>query len=90
MIPERKKSIDKTKFRITGVILIILSFILYGGLFIVPFTPFTFGTKAAISSILIVSGEISFWVGGFILGKELVMKYRRYMNPLRWFKKKKE
>ncbi|VFU18930.1 conserved hypothetical protein [anaerobic digester metagenome] len=48
------------------------------------------GTKAAISSILIVSGEISFWVGGFILGKELVMKYRRHLNPLRWFKKKKE
>jgi hypothetical protein len=86
----KMNGIDRTRFRKTGIILIILSFVLYGGLLIVPFTPYPLGTKAAISSILIVSGEISFWVGGFILGKELVMKYRRHLNPLRWFKKKKE
>lgn len=70
-----------------GVLLIILSFVLYGGLLLVPFTPYTTGTKAVISTVLIVSGEASFWLGALILGKELVKKYGKYLNPARWFKK---
>lgn len=71
-----------------GLFLVILSCVLYGGLLLVPFTPYTTGTKAVISSALVVSGEASFWLGALILGKEIVTKYRRYLNPIRWFKKR--
>ncbi len=71
-----------------GISLVILSCVFYGALLLVPFTPYTVSTKAIISSILVILGEASFWLGGFILGREIVIKYRKYLNPLHWFKKK--
>jgi len=56
----------------------------------VPFSPYTTGVKAAISSALIISGEVSFWLGGLILGKELLSKYRKHLNPFNWFEKKSD
>lgn len=72
----------------TGIVLIILSFLLYGGILLVPFTPYTVGTKAVITSVLVILGEISFWVGGLILGREIIARYKKYFNPFHWFKKK--
>jgi len=72
-----------------GIALIILSCAFYGALLLVPFIPYTVGTKVIISSVLVFLGEASFWIGGFILGREIVMKYRKYLNPLQWFKKTK-
>ncbi len=89
-IHQDTKPAEKPKSRAVGIILIALSFVLYGCLLIIPFIPYPVGTKAVVSTILIITGEISFWAGGFILGRELVMKYRKYFNPLRWFKKEKE
>lgn len=63
-----------------------LSFVFFGGLLIVPFTPFDIGTKAVISLTLVILGEGSFWVGGFILGKEYVAKYKQHLNPVNWFR----
>lgn len=79
---------NKSRTKKIGVFLVVLSCVLYGGLLLVPFTHYTVSTKAAISSALIILGESSFWLGGLILGKELVTKYRKYINPLHWFKKK--
>lgn len=59
-----------------GLTLIVLSFIFYGGLLLVPFTPFSAGNKIVISSLLVIMGEASFWIGILILGKEAVSKYR--------------
>lgn len=72
----------------TGIILVILSFVLYGGLLLMPFIPYSTGTKAAITTAIVVSGEASFWLGALILGKEVVTKYKQYLNPVRWFKKR--
>jgi hypothetical protein len=62
--------------RWTGMALIALSFILYGGLLLVPMVPFSDKGKVAISALLVISGEASFWIGAFILGKEAVSKFR--------------
>jgi len=65
--------------------LIVLSFVLYGiGLLMVPFLPIETGAKAALIPTLLGLGEVSFWVGAAIVGKALVAKYRRYLNPLNW------
>lgn len=56
--------------------LIALSFIFYGGLFLVPFVPFSGENKIMLSPLLVICGEASFWIGAIILGKEAVSKYR--------------
>ncbi|WP_240903807.1 transporter suffix domain-containing protein [Chengkuizengella sediminis] len=70
-----------------GFILIIFSFIFYGLILIVPFLNVSTGFKTAVTGILIIVGEISFWVGGLILGREVVKKYRNFFNIKKWFKK---
>jgi len=73
-----------------GFFLVAASFVLYGGILIVPFTPFSGNAKIIMGSTLAVLGEISFWIGGIILGKEFVSRYKKYLNPFHWLKKKGE
>ncbi|HZG57089.1 transporter suffix domain-containing protein [Paenibacillus sp.] len=68
-----------------GIFGIVISFVFYGLLFVVPFLPFATATKAGIATGLVVAGEITFWGGGLLLGREAVKKYRQYMNPAYWF-----
>jgi len=75
------------KFK-TGIALIIISTLLFTSLLAVPFLDADAKTKITITTVLIVLGEITFWVGGFLLGKELLNKYKSYLNPMKWFKKK--
>lgn len=82
---ERKES--SGKLRKLGISLIVLSFVFWGGLLIVPFIQYSVGIKIAISTVLAVLGEVSFWIGAFILGKEVIARYKKYLNPFRWFKR---
>lgn len=75
------------KFK-TGIILIALSAVFFGGLLVVPFLDAGSRQKIMLSTVLIVLGEISFWSGGILLGKELFGKYKALMNPVNWFRKK--
>jgi len=72
-----------------GLGLIVLSCLFYGGLFLVPMTALSSKGKIALSSALVISGEASFWIGGLILGKEMVAKYRGVLDPRRWWKGRK-
>lgn len=74
----------------TGYILLAASFLLYAVVAAIPFLGFSGGTIAVIITILIVSAELSFFASVYLLGRELVKKYRAYMNPLNWFRKKDE
>ena len=47
-------------------------------------------TKITLSTISLIIGEVLFWGGGILVGKELFMKYKSYFNPKNWFKKKQE
>lgn len=75
------------KFK-TGIGLIVASTLLFTSLLAVPFLDADGKTKITITTVTIVLGEITFWVGGFLLGKELLNKYKAYLNPINWFKKK--
>ena len=75
------------KFK-TGIFLIILSTILFISLLAVPFLNVTAKTKITITTVTIVLGEITFWSGGILLGKELFNKYKALFNPMNWFKRK--
>ena len=75
------------KFK-TGVSLIVLSTLLFAALLLIPFLDIESKTKISLSTAAFILGEITFWVGGILLGKELFNKYKSYFNPLNWFKKK--
>jgi L-amino acid N-acyltransferase YncA len=79
----------KNKWQIkTGVTLIIISSVVYLLLLVVPFLKFQASVKLALVPVIIIIGEITFWAGTFFVGKELVKRYKSYLNPLKWFRKK--
>jgi len=71
-----------------GIILIIISIPFFLAIPVVPFLEIT--KKAQISLGLLIAGEILFWAGGLLVGKELFTKYKSYFNPKNWFKKKEQ
>lgn len=75
-----KKSI---KFKI-GIILIAVSVVFFLSIPVVPFLDMEKGVKITVSTVLLVLGELTFWSGGLLLGKELLTKYKSYLNPKNW------
>ena len=71
-----------------GVGLIIFSTLKYVALIGIPFLSYSRNTKLIIGSGFIVAAEIMFWVGAIFVGKAVVEKYKNYLNPLKWLKKK--
>ncbi|MCL5289528.1 MAG: transporter suffix domain-containing protein [Firmicutes bacterium] len=85
---QKKNISSRSWLKKVGISLVILSCVFYGALLLVPFTPLSNEYKSIYILILVILGEASFWLGGFILGREIAMKYRKYLNPLHWLKKK--
>ncbi|MDA3954434.1 MAG: transporter suffix domain-containing protein [Bacteroidales bacterium] len=73
-----------------GIGLILLSGVFFGLMLIFPFMNLEGKTKIALSTAALIAMEVSFWVGGLLVGKELFIKYKSYLNPKNWFKKKSE
>jgi len=71
-----------------GVALIIACIPFFLIIPVIPFLEMGNTTKVTLSTISLVIGEVLFWSGGLLLGKELFTKYKSYFNPLNWFKKK--
>ena len=63
------------------------SFIPYLLVFALPFLPVSGGLKAGLIAVLVILGEGMFWIGGILVGKDVMANYRKKMNPARWFKK---
>jgi len=75
------------KFKI-GIALIAISTLFFISIIAVPFLNVNSKIKITISTVLVVLGEVTFWSGGILLGKELFNKYKSYLNPKNWHKKK--
>ena len=88
--PSDKPSLwRRTSFRLkVGFLLVILANLCLGSILIVPFVNASFSTKEIVAAALFGIGEVLFYAGLFLVGKEVVQKYRKYLNPLNWFKKK--
>jgi hypothetical protein len=74
----------KKRFLWLGGTLIVLSCLLYTCLFTLPFLPIDGAVKVGIGVGLVVSGEITFWGGGALVGTSVVARYRRFLDPRRW------
>lgn len=40
--------------------------------------------KSLVAGGMMGVSEVVFWIGGLLVGKELIKKYRQKLNPLRW------
>jgi hypothetical protein len=54
---------------------------------VVLFLPLSFGWKAGLFSALAVTGEVAFWLAALVLGREVVRRYRRFLDPRYWLDK---
>ncbi|MEC1180583.1 transporter suffix domain-containing protein [Metasolibacillus meyeri] len=72
-----------------GIGLLMMWGILWIAALITPFTPLATPTKAVVASGCIIVGEILFLIGAVFVGKEVVAKYKSYLNPKNWRKKDK-
>ncbi len=71
-----------------GLVLITLSFTPWVIIpFILPFLPLSLAQKALLIPILLMVGEVIFWLGLFIVGKDVVQRYKRFLN-LRYFQRR--
>ena len=75
--------------KIVGYILLAISCLLFGLIFIVPWLNYSKGTLALITTILIVAGEVLFYGSIFLIGKGFILKianklkfWKTHNNPL--------
>lgn len=71
-----------------GIIILIISFSTFPFIILTPFLHIENKLKIIITTTLIIIGNVTFYTGGFLVGKELFTKYKYYINPKNWFKKK--
>ena len=74
------------KFKL-GIALMVTSVVAFLSIPVVPFLSMSSSAKITATTVLFVVGEVTFWTGGLLFGKELFTKYKSYMNPKNWFKK---
>lgn len=73
-----------------GIVIVVVSVLLFLSLPVIPFLALENKTKITTSTIVFITAEVTFYGGGFLVGKELFSKYKSYLNPKNWFKKKQE
>lgn len=73
------------KFKI-GLVLLVISIVAFLMLPIIPFLDIEKGAKYIVSTALFIFAEVTFWVGGILMGKELFDKYKSLLNPKNWKK----
>ncbi len=79
----------KLKFRL-GIILISVSVVFFLIIFALPFVSMDLKVKVALTTTLVVIGEVSFWVGTLLIGKEVYKKFMAKLKSGEWLEKKKE
>ena len=79
----------KLKFRL-GIILISVSVAFFLIIFAIPFIPMNLKVKVALTTTLVVVGEVSFWVGTLLIGKEVYKKFMANLKSGEWLEKKKK
>ncbi|HDR7794343.1 TPA: transporter suffix domain-containing protein [Bacillus luti] len=70
-----------------GIGLLIIYVLLWGSALIIPFTSLSAQVKTIVIPGCIVVGEILFLIGAVFVGKEVVSKYKKYLNPKNWRRK---
>ena len=82
---------DKKKWKLKlGIILISISVMFFLIIFALPFISMETKVKISLAPILIVVGEVSFWAGTILIGKDVYLKFKERLKSGEWFGKKKD
>ena len=75
-----------TKKRLLGFCLILLSWIFWGMIIVIPFLKLGGKTTTIAITVLLIASNI-FWVGAILVGKELIEKLRIWTFIRTWIEK---
>ncbi len=78
---------SKKMFFCIGIFCIVLSVFTWGLILLLPQFNLSKTQNISIITALVVLGELLFWGGSVLVGKELVEKYKTKLNPKNWFNK---
>lgn len=81
--PENPKGGSTGRARYLGIALLALAFMMWALVPVVLLLPLSGGQKGWATAALLVVGEVTFWVSAVLLGREVVRRYRSYIDP-RW------
>ena len=79
----------KWKLRI-GIVMISISVACFLFLLAVPFLQVRPKFKITLTTVLIVVGEVMFWVGTILIGKDVYNKFKEKLKSREWLNKKNE
>ncbi|MBG6130839.1 hypothetical protein IWQ47_002303 [Aquimarina sp. EL_43] len=82
---QRKK--ESKFYSVLAIALLVFSIAPYGFVLLLPYFSLTATQNALFVSILIVCGEVIQWIAILIIGKQLIIKFKKQLNPMNWFKK---
>lgn len=71
------------KSKLAGYIILVISIILWGLIAVIPFMGYSGVKTAGIITILIVFGEITFYLSIFLIGKDFLIKIKH--KSIKWF-----
>lgn len=54
---------------------------------IIPLLELPAKTKIVAATASFIMMEVVFWAGGLLVGKELLTRYKKRLNPRSWFRK---
>jgi hypothetical protein len=83
MTDKTSQSINKISFKI-GVVLLAVACLLWMAMAAVPFLSIEVAAKAGVVGALLIVGEVAFWLGAILTGKEFVAKYKQRLDPRNW------
>jgi len=66
--------------KIAGYIIIILSLFIWAAIFVIPWLGLSGGKIAGLITILIIAGEVTFYLGIALLGKTIYEKIKRKLG----------
>lgn len=70
-----------------GFALLALAFLMWTLVPITILLPLSAAQKGWATAALLVAGEVAFWVSALVLGKEVIRRYRGYLDPRRLFRR---
>ncbi len=75
--------LQKLRYRL-GLLLILVSIPVFLSLFSLPFLPVETKVRILLAPVLLVTGELMFWLGIILIGKEVYVSFKAKLN--RYFK----
>ena len=70
---------------IYALFLLVIPGLLWVAALTVPFLPLATGFKAWLIPDFAVAAEVVFWGAALVFGREVATRYRRHLDPRRWF-----